>query len=283
MAYPAFLRLIVVVMALIAGPMAAQDRLDGRYTGVEAAAGATLDIAPDAEGFRGTYRDATGKAQDFVADREGESALAVLDLDGGTVLMRVTPLPYGVEVALVPITQAGAVQLDQTRTESFLREGLSLPQVSPDFVAAPSDGNGRITGWSFLASYEFWDPEGVRNGYLSLAPRMQTLFRLFPAVQLDVIWKLCLARDAEAALGIALRGAQVGCAEVIEGIAESQRSLRFGAYKAAVAEDLVVLRRAVRCADRYPEPKEVCDESARAVAAAAISLRTAGSVLAGVR
>ena len=96
---------------------------------------------------------------------------------------------------------------------------------------------------------------------------------------IDVIWKLCLAPDATRALSIALRGQGVSCSEVVEGIAETQKSGAFERYKAEVAQQNATLRLTVRCADGYPESKQNCDRAARELSAQAISLDTAGAVL----
>ena len=103
--------------------------------------------------------------------------------------------------------------------------------------------------------------------------------RLFPALQLDVIWKLCLAPEATRALSTALRGQGVSCAEGVEGIAETQKSGTFERYKAEVAQQNATLRMTVRCADGYPESKQNCDRAARELGDQAISLDTAGAVL----
>jgi hypothetical protein len=161
----------------------------------------------------------------------------------------------------------------------FVRSGLELPRPDADFVAAPADARGRITANSFLASYEFWSPEGVRNGYLALPERFRTLMRLYPAVQLDLIWKLCLAPAAGEALALALRGQGVTCADAIDGIAEAQRSGRFDAFKREVRDQKASLRTTVRCADGYPESREACDRAARELSAQAVSLDTAATVL----
>jgi hypothetical protein len=70
---------------------------------------------------------------------------------------------------------------------------------------------------------------------------------------------------------------------VIEGIAEAQRSGTFVGYKAEVARQKATLRMTVRCADFYPESKQNCDRAARELGAQAISLDTAGTVLARYR
>jgi len=204
-------------------------------------------------------------------------------MDGRTVLMRMVPLPYGAEVAIIPFDDAGNLVMGAGRILNFVRTGLNLPQPGEDFVVSPRDAAGRITANSFLASYEFWHPTGVRNGYLSLPERFRTLMRLFAAVQLDVIWKLCLAPSPDRALAIALRGQGVACKDVIDGMATAQRNGTFPTYKAQVAKQISTLRMTVRCADGYPESKQNCDRSARELSAQATLLDTAGTVLARYR
>lgn len=268
----------VFVLFALAGAAEAQIVLDGRYLGMATAEGKILEITPDPGGFKGQFI-AKGTSQGFEADRRGDQAEAVLDLDGRTVLVQITPLPFGAELAYIPFAPDGSLQLDGAVLETFLREGLSVPDAPEGYVPAPRDTRAQITGNSFLASYEFWRPVGVRNGYLSLAPRMRTLMRMFPDVQLDVIWKLCLAPRAEEALGVALSGQGVDCAPVIDAIAAAQATGRFEAYKARVGESRERLVTAVRCAEKYVMPAATCAESARYIANAAVSLDTAATAL----
>ena len=271
-------RVLIVVAALVAWPAWAEE-LNGRYYGVEDAVGASIEIAPDSGGYRGTFFDARGKSQKFKADRLGDIAEAVLDMGGRTVLMRIAPLPFGADVSIVPFDAGGNLITSAGRQLSFVRVGLELPTPGPDYIGPPLDDRGRISTNGFLASYEFWDATGVRNGYLSLPDRFRTLIRLFAAVQLDVIWKLCLAPSADRALAIALRGQGVACAEVIDVIADTQRNGTFSQFKAEVAKQKETLRMNVRCADGYPETKPNCDRAARELSAQAVRLETAGAVL----
>lgn len=270
--------LAIGAMLGLAGESAAQA-LSGAYYGVDDAAGASISIEPAGEGFEGTFFDARGNAQAFEAARNGEAAETALDMDQRKVLMRMEPVPFGAKVTLVPLDAEGRADVAAGRVLHFVRSGLELPKPDADFVAAPSDARGRITANSFLASYEFWSPVGVRNGYLALPERFRTLMRLYPAVQLDLIWKLCLAPEAGEALALALRGQGVTCAEAIDGIAEAQRSGRFDAFKREVRDQRTSLRTTVRCADGYPEPKEACDRAARELSTQAVSLDTAATVL----
>lgn len=276
-----FLAILAVVTAWlsVAVPGLAADKLKGRYFGIDEAAGAAFTIAPDAEGYKGTFFDPQGKSQKFLADASGDAAEAVLDMDKRTVLMRIAPLPYGAQVTLVPYGKNGNLLMSASRTLAFLRQGMKLPNMPATFVPAPPAGCKRIASHSFLVSYQFWPPGGVVNGYTCLPERARTLMRMFPAVHLDVIWKLCLARGAKRALAEALRGAGVTCKAVRRIIADAQRRGRFARYKAEVEKERQTFKLSVRCADGYLESKSSCDRAARDLARAAASLRTPAMVL----
>ncbi len=267
----------------LAGIAMAQEGLSGRYFGIDDAAGASISINPDSGGYSGTFFDSRGASQSFEADRDGDAAEAVLDMDGRTVLMRMAPLPFGAEVAIIPFNAQGQLLMDASRRLKFLRDGVKLPEKPLEFIDAPRDPGITVAANAFLVSYEFWEPVGVRNGYLGLPDRFRTLLRMFPAVQLDVIWKLCLAPAADRALGIALRGQGVACPDVLDGVAHAQRSGRFAIYKGEVDEQRDSLRTSVRCADGYVESKAACDAASARLAKAAVSLKTAASVLARYR
>ncbi len=269
---------LIAFLALVA-PAAAQIVLDGRYLGLGPAAGAELEIAPDPGGFRGRWRPPGGAAQSFEADRTGDQAETVVQLDGQAHLMQITPLPYGVEVALVPFQPDGTLALSGARLDTYLREGISLPEAPEGFMAAPIDSRTQIAPRAFLLSYEFWRPAGVLNGYLALPSRAHTMMRLFPAVQLDVIWKLCLAPRADRALAIALDGQGVTCSEVVRGLATIQSEGRFDAYKREVGAARDALVTAIQCGEGYRMRRADCVASAERVAAVALQLETAATVL----
>ena len=212
-----------------------------------------------------------------------DAAEAVLDMDGRTVLLRMAPLPFGAQVSLVPFDADGRLIIEASRSLGFVREGIQLPEKPADFVAAPQSSGQRIAGNAFLASYQFWEPSGVVNGYMALPDRFRTLIRMFPAVQLDVIWKLCLAPGNQGALGIALRGQGVQCKQVRDTIAKAQRNGRFNAYKSEVEAERRSLHMSVRCADGYVQSKTECDAAAARLAKQAVSLRTARDVLGAYR
>lgn len=275
--------LALLVCALAPFAASAQDVLNGTYTGVDDATGARITISPDPEGYTGTFYDARGRSQAFRADRVEDAAEAVLDMDGQAVLMRMAPLPYGAQVSVVPFRGDGTLAFEFSRALGFVREGTTLPPKPQAFLPAPVLPGQPVSGNGFVESYQFWDPTGVVNGYLGLPDRFKTLMRMFPAVQLDVIWKMCLAPGADRALSVALRGQGVSCAEVVDGIAHTQRAGRFAQYKAEVDQERLALQESIQCADGYVASKRTCDNASRRLAEAAVSLRTAGMVLSRYR
>lgn len=266
-------------LALLVAGSAAAAELSGSYVGIDEAAGASLTIQPAGQGYRGTFYDPQGRSRDFEAERQGDSAETVIEMDGRQVMLLVDPVPYGAKVVLAPIDAEGRINTAAGRLLDFVRGNLELPKPGEDYLPPPSENRRTLTASTFLSSYEFWPPVGVRNGYLAVPGRFRTLMRLFPAVQLDVIWKLCLAPDAGRALTVALRGQGVTCPGVTEGVARAQATGRFDELKAEVREQKELLRLNVHCADVYALPRRDCERAARALSTQAVALETAASVL----
>lgn len=276
--------LLALFVCLLAPCVAlAADALDGTYRGIDDAEGATIRISPDGGGFSGTFHDANGNSESFKAERVEGMAETTLHMDGRTVVMRMAPVPSGAQVMIVPLGADGTLNFDLSRSLAFLREGMKLPEKPDHFMAPPRVAGQPFSANAFVESYQFWPPEGVANGYLGIPDRYRTIVRMFPAVQLDVIWKLCLAPNANQALAIALRGQGVTCQQVVGTIADLQRAGRFDGYKADVEAERQHLQTSIRCADGHILGKATCDAAARRVAEAAVSLRTAATVLAKYR
>ena len=279
------LALAALAVLTIAGAAGAAPSviLEGSYRGTGEAEGLAFEIAPDPGGFRGTWRGASG-AQAFLADRVGDVAEAVIDRGDETVLLRIAPQPYGAEAVLIPFLEDGRLDTARGRLLAFLGEGVRSARLPEGHALAPTGTRqGRITGTTFLRSYRWWRPPGVALGYLALSRDHRTLIRLFPAVQLDLIWKLCLASRADRAQGAVLRGADLGCADVTRGIAAAQAAGRYRAYRDAVAEARESLIVAMRCAQNERMAEGVCARSAERLAGAATSLETPASILARFR
>jgi len=258
--------------------------LDGRYRGAGAAEGAEIRIAPDEGGFAGTFRDGSGKTAEFMADRRGDLAETVLEMDGGPVLMQIVPQPHGAEVALIPLGPDGRLQPDRGRLVSFLGEEADSVAYPEGYLFPPPEGpEARLAAHGFLFSYPFWRPDEVARGYRALAPRHRTMIALFAPVQLDLIWRLCLSRAGEAVVGPALRGTRLDCTTVRRDMSAAQRAGRYGDYRAELETALAALRRSIRCADNYVMPPGVCAEASAELARRAGALETPLSVLARYR
>jgi len=277
-----FVALAALWMICVHG-LAMGQTLDGRFLGLGTANGAELVLDAGAEIVAGTIVDPGGRSQAFEANRSGEIAEAVIDLADKPAVLRLRPVPSGLEATLIPIGSDGRIDVRETQILAFRREGLEMPPIPEDFTPPPGPEQSRIAANSFLASYEFWSPSGVRAGYLALSARHRRMIKLFPAVQLDVIWKLCQAEAADDALALALRDQPLGCSDVLATLSAAQADGRFNAYKTDVRAAAETLRITIRCADNYVMPAGTCAENAKALAAAAVSLETTASVLARYR
>ncbi|MEL6775373.1 MAG: hypothetical protein AAFP23_11450 [Pseudomonadota bacterium] len=269
---------LAVFFGVAPGPAVASP-LEGAFYGIDAAEGGQLSVAVEGALASGTLTDPAGISRPFELTIQDGGAEGVMALGVDQSLLRLDPQPFGALVTLIPIDEAGAQQLGEAQIFTFVRRDLELPPLPTGFVSPPTPGTRSFGASSFLISYAFWPPDGVRSGYLALAPRHRTIIALFPSVQLDVIWKLCLAPQADRALGIALAGQGVNCDEVRRVIAGTQAVGTFDRFKEAVAGEATVLQQAVRCADNYVETKETCDAAAAAVSRQAVSLETAATVL----
>lgn len=268
---------------LIPIQVVAQVMLSGTYRGTGAAQGALLTIARDSGGFAGEVILPGLASQAFLADRRLDIAEAIVDLTDRPALMQVVPQPYGAEVALIPLGSDGRPDVAGSEVLPFLGAGVSELSYPDGYMLAPNSTRSPVTANGFLVSYPYWRPAAVANGYGALPAKFHTLFRLFPAVQLDVIWRLCSGAGSDQALAIALRGQAVGCAAVLQGLASIQARGRYADFRREVAAETEVLLTSVRCADNYVMPKSTCERVAGQVAAAASELESAAAVLARYR
>lgn len=273
---------VMLWLGLVSGALA-EDVLGGGYFGIGNADGMRLVISQDAGGFSGTLSDASGTSQPFSADAVGDSAETVVDLNGRPAFLRISPVPVGATVAWTPIDPTGVMLAAETQVLAFLKDGTALPDLPEEFVPPPSRPGALISGNAFLMSYSFWPPDGVVTGYEALPQKFRTLMRMFPLVQLDVIWKLCLAPDAGQAQAVALRGQGLTCDQVNAQFAAMQRDGRFDRFKDDADAERGRFVVTVRCADAYPMTKQQCDEAARYLATAAVSMETAATALSRYR
>ncbi|MEM6971314.1 MAG: hypothetical protein AAF577_00805 [Pseudomonadota bacterium] len=277
--------IMLAAVLMPALPAIAQTGLEGRsLRGLDEANGARLDIGR--RGGNGVVEGTLqidGRRLPFAARVVDGGLSGLMARGGGESQLRLDPLPFGAIMTLIPVAADGTLANQQAEILTFARADVSLPTLPEGFVLPPQPGVVRFAPVGFLRSYAFWPPDGVAVGYAALAPRHRTMIGLFPSVQLDIIWKLCLApagvAAADRALSLARSGQGVDCRDVLSVIATLQRNGRFAGYKADVEEARSRVERAVRCAEYFVETKATCDAAGRDMSAAALSLETAATVL----
>lgn len=253
----------------------AQDRLDGVYYGLDGARGLTIQLQDTGNGATGRITAADGSGQAIQGRRQGSSIVSDLIFRGKRGSARITPKDLGLGLTWTPADGSGG-----DIVFAFGRRGLELPAPSPSYVPETQVG-ARVEPHVFVASYEFWSPETVARVYGGLEDKYRTIIQLFPAIQTDVIWKLCQSSSQPAKLGEALRGEGVTCAEVDRTIKGAQKTDAFNRFKRRVHAERADAESAVRCARGIHLPT-VCIASARRTQAAAMSLETVKTVLRGI-
>jgi len=163
---------------------------------------------------------------------------------------------------------------------AFGRRGLELPTPSASYTPESQIGL-RVEPHVFVASYEFWTPDTVARQYDGLEERYRAIIQLFPAVQTDLIWKLCQSTTRPSKLGEALRGEGVTCNRVDTRLKAAQKTDAFNRFKRRVHIERADAERAVQCARGIHQPS-VCVASARRTQQAAASLETVMTVLRGI-
>lgn len=264
---------------------AAAPALDGVFFGLEDASGATLRLSPPAAdgSQKGQYIDERGDSAVFVGTSYPDGMEATFPIGGGELYLRAIEHPSGAIVVAIPVDQGGALRADLTRSAGFVREGGKAEKRRPYQIPEPAKTGAPVDAVSFIQSFEFWSPDGVGRGYVGVLPRYRSVMALFPALQTDIIAKLC-AQTSPAAPGLAeaLRGQGVSCDEVRAALDRARRSGRYAAYKRDVAADRQIAFEAVSCARRIGT-RERCEEVARLTSEAAISMVNAATVVARYR
>lgn len=273
---------LALALSALAAP-AARAELSGSYFGLDAAEGMTLRIARQGEGFTGEFRDGRGGATPFEANDVLGAAEAALTIDGGAVVLRMEEEPLGAQVVMIPLAPDGALLTDRARAFIFLREGAALPEKPERYLPPPQRVGQSVAPEVFIDSYPFWPPDGVALGWEGTPARYRSLIRLFPAVQTDILWKMCKASQRRAGLAEALRGQGVLCADVVSAIDGARERGQFVRYKAEVDAEREQLLTAISCSTDYRRNSPTCKASARRTAEAAVALGTAATVIARYR
>ncbi|MDF2233044.1 hypothetical protein P2H44_10820 [Albimonas sp. CAU 1670] len=269
---------------LFAAPVRADDSpvrdLQGRYVGIGPARGMQVEITDVGRKPAGKFHDSNGVEADIGGGWKEGGLEALLNFPGRPVFVRMTPSALGMQMAVLPLDPEGKPLREQARVLAFLREGIETPEQPALYQDPPKRAGSEIDPDVFLASYQFWPPEGVANGFDNIGPRYRTILRMFPQIHADVLWKLCQAQTQRGLLAEALRGQGAGCADIEKTVARLQSAGRFSDWKAAVDREIGQLMPAVQCSRGYIVKESVCGPASQRVAKAATSLETLGTLLA---
>lgn len=275
---PAF----ILAIALAAG---AAQALDGGYRGLDAAEGMKLEFAKGADDrFTGVLTERDGARIPFDADSLTTGAETVIQRGGRPTYMLFTEEPLGLSVVIIPMTDAQELITNETEALVFLDDAVETPKRPARYLPPPSGPGANMDPRSFVESYAFWPPQAVGYGFGMVRGRYQTLIRLHPVVQADILWKMCRAPSEPASLGDALRGQGVTCDDVLSALGAMMRPggggvEAFNAFRDDVEAQKTALIEAIRCSIDFRRNDPNCKRAGARVAKAAVSLVTVKTVL----
>lgn len=277
------LRVGLVTLIMFLTAITASAQVAGRYDGIDAASGMTLAIEESGQRARGTLTMDDGREIDFRGEIVGETLEATFTDGGVRVYLRAVTEPIGARVVLVPMDEDNQLRVDRTRAYAFLREGVSLPERPTRYMPPPTTRPRAIEPRAFVASYPFWPPLSVAMAYEALEPRFRSVVKLYPLVQADLLWKLCTSPERTPGIAEALRGQGLSCAEVSQAFRRMQETGSFDRFKRDVTASSAALITTLGCADDLRRLEQACKDAAQETARRAVSMETAGTVLARYR
>lgn len=208
-------------------------------------------------------------------------AEADVETERGRTFLLFSSTALGVRMSAIPYDAEDNLVIDRAASLSFLRDGVPLPPTPSRYVAPPQSPGGTIDPAAFVDSYAFWPSANVGYGYEMVRGRYRTLIRLHAVVQSDILWKMCQAQTAPAAMADALRGQGVTCQDVLASVGAMLRDGgAFTRFKADSEAQKAQLVEAIRCSIDYRRNDPECKASGARVAAAAVSMETVRGVLA---
>ena len=277
----AVLASLVAWLLLSAG--AAMAQFAGRYVGIDAAKGMTVELSVSGSSARGTLTRADGSRTRFSGEVVDDSLEASFTDQGRRIYLRLLAEPIGARLVLVPIDADNVLRVDQTEAFAFLREGVDAPQRPERFLPPPDRPIAYIEPRAFVSSFPFWPPRSVALAYEGLEPRFRSVIKLYPLVQADLLWKLCASPERTPGIAEALRGQGLSCNDVNAAFRTMQAGAGFGRFKREVAAESRALMTTLGCADDLRRNDTACRTAATETARRATSMETAGSVLARYR
>ena len=280
------LLLTLAALALLAGGAAAQEvsrdpvpELDGTWVGLASAQGMTLTIEAGRTPS-GRFLDSNGTAAEIGGGWRDGGLEFLLNFPGRPVFARAVPAALGVQLTVITFGADGAPMAAEARILAFVPEGTATPVQPGLYMDPPKRDDGESDPDVFLASYQFWPPDGVMRGFSQIGARYRTMIRFHPQVHADVLWKLCGSSLRRDLIAEALRGQGASCADVTATVDRLQDEGRFTQWKSAVEAEITRMLPAVQCARGYIVRESVCGPASQRIAEAAVSLETVGTTLA---
>lgn len=270
-------------LSLLAAALPAHADLAGIYNGIDEATGMRLEFSSSGDRITGVFADKDGSRTAFDADPLETGGETIIARGDQRLYMLFTEEALGVSVIVIPVLEDEALDTGATLAFAFLKDGVAAPPRPARYVGPPQTPGGTIDPQAFVESYAFWPSQNVGYGYGMVRGRYRTLIRLHAVVQTDMLWKMCRAPRAPAALGDALRGQGVSCADVLR---EFGRIVRPGGdisvynrYRSDVEVQKAALVEAIRCSIDYRRGDPECKRAGARVAQAAVSMETVKTVL----
>lgn len=271
----------LAVLAPAQAQQVSRDRvpeLDGTWIGLGSARGMTMTINAGRTPS-GTFVDSNGTEAEIGGGWRDGGLEFLLNFPGRPVFARAVPAALGVQLTVIPFGQDGAPAAAEARIIGFVPEGTPVPEQPGLYMDPPLRDDGESDPDVFLASYQFWPPDGVVRGFSQIGARYRTMIRFFPQVNADVLWKLCGSNLRQDLVAEALRGQGASCADVVGTVERLQREGRFIEWKQAVEQEIARLMPPVQCARGYIVRESVCGPASKLIADAAVSLETVGTAL----
>ncbi|MGM0585002.1 MAG: hypothetical protein ACQEUZ_10170 [Pseudomonadota bacterium] len=254
--------------------------LEGVYVGIGPARGMRVEIRDAGRTPAGRFVDSNGTEAKIGGGWKEGGLEALLNFPGRPIYARFTPAAGGLQMTALPLDPEGNPLRQEARALAFLREGTATPEQPELYQDAPKRAGQETDPDVFLASYQYWTPDGVARGFDNIGARYRTMIRLFPQLHADVLWKLCGAQEQHGLLAEALRGQGASCADIEATVTRLQEAGRFAEWKGAVQSEIETLMPAVQCARGYIVKESVCGPASARMAEAAASLETVGGALA---
>ncbi|MGB0412471.1 MAG: hypothetical protein ACPGFA_12840, partial [Pikeienuella sp.] len=238
------------------------------------------EIARNDDVYEGVWVDQSGARILFSADALPTGAETEVETPEGKTFILLTISPFGVRMSAIPYDDTDDLIINRAASLSFLRAGVELPPTPKRYVAPPQSPGGTIDPAAFVESYAFWPSASVGYGYEMVRGRYRTLIRLHAVVQTDILWKMCKAQTAPAAMADALRGQGVTCQDVLANVGRMLKAGEpFTRFKADSEAQKIQLVEAIRCSIDYRRNDPECKASGARVAQAAVSMQTVRGVL----